>query len=91
MIRCARSVRIRLTFCIAQKVTMVRPALAQPCATAHQPMLVALKTRLFIQAFIWLPGMLARLFMFHIRFLSFVEPIESCLSMKPIGRAARTV
>ena len=33
------------TFCIAQKVTMVRPALAQPCATAHQPNLVALKTR----------------------------------------------
>ena len=36
--------------------------------------LVALKTRLFIRAFIWLPGMLARLFGFHVWFLSFVEP-----------------
>jgi hypothetical protein len=46
--RCALGVRIAFTFCIDQKVTMVRPANAQPCATAHQPTLVALKTRFTI-------------------------------------------
>jgi len=44
---------------------MVRPALPQPSATAHQPTLVALKTRLFSRAFIGIPGLLARLSLFH--------------------------
>ena len=68
-----------------EKRTMVRPALAQPCATAHQPNLVALKTRLFIRAFIWFPGLLARLFLFHVLFLSFVVPYR-VLSVHETGR-----
>ena len=52
------------TFCIAQKVTK---------------MLVALKTRLFIPAFVWFPGLLARLFLFHVLFLSFVVPYRVLL------------
>ena len=57
--RCALPVGVRFTFCIAQKVTK---------------MLVALKTRLFIRAFIWFPGLLARLFVFQVLFLSSVVP-----------------
>ena len=37
-------VDVRVTFFIAKKVTMVRPAIPHPSATAHQPNLVALKT-----------------------------------------------
>ena len=58
------------TFCIAQKVTK---------------MLVALKTRLFIPAFVWFPGLLARLFLFHVLFLSFVVPYR-VLSVHETGR-----
>ena len=63
---------------------MVRPALAQPCATAHQPNLAALKTRLFIRAFIWFPGLLARLFVFQFLFLSSVVP-HGALSLHETG------
>ncbi len=63
---------------------MVRPALPQPSATAHQPTLVALKTRLFIRAFIGLPRLLARLFLFHVLFLSSVVP-DRVLSVHETG------
>ena len=68
--RCTRDVGIRFTFCIAQKVTK---------------MLVALKTRLLIRSFIWLPGLLARLFLFHVLFLSSVVP-DRVLSVHETGR-----
>ena len=45
---------------------MVRPAHAQPCATAHQPNLVARKTRLYIRLFAWHSGLLPRFFRFHL-------------------------
>ena len=61
---------IAFTFCIAQKVTK---------------MLVALKTRLFIRAFIWFPGLLARLFVFQVLFLSSVVPGRA-LSVHETGR-----
>ena len=48
-------------------------------------MLVALKTRLFIPAFVWFPGLLARLFLFHVLFLSFVVPYR-VLSVHETGR-----
>ena len=48
-------------------------------------MLVALKTRLFIRAFIGIPGLLARLFLFHILFLSSVVP-DRVLSVHETGR-----
>ena len=47
--------------------------------------LVALKTRLFIRAFIWLPGLLARLFVFQVLFLSSVVPGRA-LSVHETGR-----
>ena len=47
--------------------------------------LVALKTRLFIPAFVWFPGLLARLFLFHVLFLSFVVPYR-VLSVHETGR-----
>ena len=50
---------IRFTFCIAQKVTK---------------MLVAQKTRFSVRAIFWLPDLLARLFVFQVLFLSFVDP-----------------
>jgi hypothetical protein len=59
----------RVTFFIAKKVTMLRHADPHPPATAQQPMLVAQKTRLLFPAFIWLPGLLARLFGFQSLFL----------------------
>ena len=68
--RCARGVEIYFTFCIAQKVTKT---------------LVALKTRLHIQAFIWPPGLLSRLFVFHVLFLSIVVP-HRVLSVHETGR-----
>ncbi len=71
---------IRVTFCIAQKVTMVRPALTQPCATAHQPRLVAQKTRLGCSSKAWFPVLLARLFVFHVLFLD-SDPLTWVLSL----------
>ena len=53
---------------------MVRPAHAHPCATAHQPSLVAQKTHFGIRAFLLPSGLLSRLFTFHVLFLSLVVP-----------------
>ena len=61
--RCPRG--SSLTFCIAQKVPMVRPAPAQPCATAHQPSLVARKTHFDFRSFAFGSVLLSRLFRFH--------------------------
>jgi hypothetical protein len=47
--------------------------------------LVALKTRLFIRAFIWFPDLLARLFLFHVLFLPNVVP-HRVLSLHETGR-----
>ena len=48
--------------------------------------LVALKTRFFIRAFIWLPVLLARLILFHVLLLSSVVP-DRVLSMHETGRS----
>ncbi len=63
---------------------MVRPALPHPCATAHQPNLVALKTRLGVCSIAWFPGLLARLFVFQFLFLSSVVP-HGVLSVHETG------
>ena len=51
---------------------MVRPAHAHPCATAHQPNLVVQKTHFGGSTIVWCPGLLARLVVFQVLFLSIV-------------------
>ena len=82
----------RVLFFIAKKVTMVRPACAQPWATAHQPKLVTKKTRYFIRAFVRLPRLLGSLAVFQYP-ISFYRPLtDSDLFLHEIGlHAARTV
>ncbi len=82
---------IRVTFFIDKKVTMLRPARPHPCATAQQPNLVALKTRLIYRSIALFPGLLSRLFVFHVLFLVIVFHNESCHYMKQVLLAAQTI
>ena len=65
-----RGIEFTLTFCIDQKVTKN---------------LVALKTRLINPSLAWIPGMLARLLVFQILFLSLIVT-HRVLSLHETGR-----
>jgi hypothetical protein len=68
---------IVVTFFIAKKVTMVRPPFTQPCATAHQPNLVAQNTHLRIRAFLSHSVCFLAFSRFMFCFLQLLRPIVS--------------
>ena len=82
---------IRVTFCIAQKVTMVRPTFLIQVLQLTNQSLVAQKTRQFSSSIAWFPYLLARLFPFHLLFLEVDFTHASCHCLKQIFLAARTV
>ena len=68
---------------------MVRPAIAHPYATAHQPNLVTRKTRLIIRALGLRSGLLSRLTLFHLHLFA-VPPAFHLHCVKKWSKAGAT-
>jgi len=83
---------MRVTFCIAQKVTMLRPANAHPSATAQHPKSSDQKNSLFHLRHplaSWFACMLIRIPPSYFLYLSLPE--RDLLSNKIVLRSAQTV